>query len=672
MFLEGTVSIPPRMLVNEEGVSDENPLYVRYEQQDSALAEWLLSTISPTLHNQLVGSSGSSCELWQALMRIFGSHSTTKAIRYRSLLHNIHKNELSMSAYLAEIKHLFDSLAGCGQCVTMKEQQSAILNGLPPEFDHVVSIITTSRVPFDLQGITTALLDAEARQQGHFAQTVFSANVAAAVHKDVPVPSVPSYAGQPAPDMFRSSRGSQSSRRGRGRGRRGSGTRPQCQICGKFGHLARRYFYRYDSASDGEGENSSFRDNTESWARSSHMGRKPIQAYMCCMNDGLHSSYYAHNPPIFIGQASRGSSGSGSDCMHRRSGLISQSICSTNGHGIQSHGSPRIAVPSTVVDPAWYPDSGATTHMTNDSAKLSDARLYNGGGKDLKTHQTLLCGSELNGLYRFDIVKSNFAFNTESTALPESFQQQGSDVQFDKWHRRLGHPSWDVVHIILTSCNIRILTRKNYTLCNACELGKGHKLPFRSSDYVYTAPLELVVADVWGPAPCFSSGYQYYLSFVDSFSRHTWIYFLKKKSDAFSAFLSFKKYIELQLGVKLKQHQTDGGSEFRSFDVYLKQCGIGHCVSCPHTSDQNGLVERRHRQIVETGLVLLAQASLLISYWADAFATAVYIMNRLLTKSLAGVSPCEQLFGHKPDYQQLRVFGCLYYPLFRPYNHHKL
>ncbi|KAL1184950.1 hypothetical protein V6Z11_A01G081500 [Gossypium hirsutum] len=208
--------------------------------------------------------------------------------------------------------------------------------------------------------------------------------------------------------MFRSSRGSQSSRRGRGRGRRGGGARPQCQICGKFGHLARRCFYRYDSASDGEGENSSIRDNTESWARSSHMGRKPIQAYMCCTNDGLHSSYYAHNPPIYeplrqiqptlnemdstqrgqsthfhmpavIGQASRGSSASGSDCMHRRSGLISQSICSTDGHGIQSHGSPGIAVPSTVVDPAWYPDSGATAHMTNDSAKLSDARLYNGG-----------------------------------------------------------------------------------------------------------------------------------------------------------------------------------------------------------------------------------------------------------------------------------------------------
>ncbi|KAK5826471.1 hypothetical protein PVK06_021393 [Gossypium arboreum] len=275
MFLEGTVSIPLRMLVNEEGVSDENSLYVRYEQQDSALAAWLLSTISPTLYNQLVGSSGSS----------------------------------------SKIKHLCDSLAGCGQCVTMEEQQSAILNGLPPEFDHVVSIITTSRVPFDLQGITTALLDAEARQQGHFTQTVFSANVTA-VHKDVPVPSVPSYTGQPPPDMFRS------------------------------------------TPSDGEGENSSFRDNTESWARSSHMGRKPIQAYI-------------HHVGLLVPVQTV--------CIGDQGSYHSQ--YSTDGHGIQSHESPGIAVPSTVFDSAWYPDSGATAHMTNDSAKLSDARLYNGGGK---------------------------------------------------------------------------------------------------------------------------------------------------------------------------------------------------------------------------------------------------------------------------------------------------
>ncbi|MFQ6622419.1 hypothetical protein Gotur_002711 [Gossypium turneri] len=73
-----------------------------------------------------------------------------------------------MSAYLTKVKHLCDSLEEYGHNVSLKEQQSVILNDLPLEFDHVVSIITTSRISFDLQGILTTLLDAESQQQGCF------------------------------------------------------------------------------------------------------------------------------------------------------------------------------------------------------------------------------------------------------------------------------------------------------------------------------------------------------------------------------------------------------------------------------------------------------------------------------------------------------------------------
>lgn len=97
-----------------DGVSIENPTYARYEQQDSALCAWLLSTVSASLHNQMIGRSSTVADLWGALLRIFGAQSATKAMRYRSLLHNFKKNELSMSTYLAEIKHLCDSLNDCG------------------------------------------------------------------------------------------------------------------------------------------------------------------------------------------------------------------------------------------------------------------------------------------------------------------------------------------------------------------------------------------------------------------------------------------------------------------------------------------------------------------------------------------------------------------------------
>ncbi|MBA0628447.1 hypothetical protein Godav_023172 [Gossypium davidsonii] len=161
-YLDGIVVVPSSTVADDDGSLVEIPIFVQYEQQDAAISAWLLSTVSPSLHNRSIGDSSFASMLWSTLNRIFGSQSITKAKRHRSLLHNYRKNDMSMSDYLAGIKHFCDCLAGCGQKVFQEEQQSAILNGLPPEYDHVVSIITTSQTPFDLQGIATALLDAEA------------------------------------------------------------------------------------------------------------------------------------------------------------------------------------------------------------------------------------------------------------------------------------------------------------------------------------------------------------------------------------------------------------------------------------------------------------------------------------------------------------------------------
>ncbi|MBA0614999.1 hypothetical protein Godav_015200 [Gossypium davidsonii] len=122
-----TVTLPALIIAGEDGVPVENPMYAR----------------------------------------ILGTQSTTKAIRHHSLCHHFKKNDLTISAYLAGIKHLCNSLAGCGHHVSVEEHQSTILNGLPFEFDHVVSIIRTNHMPFDLHEITSALLDADASQQAH-------------------------------------------------------------------------------------------------------------------------------------------------------------------------------------------------------------------------------------------------------------------------------------------------------------------------------------------------------------------------------------------------------------------------------------------------------------------------------------------------------------------------
>ncbi|KAG8492165.1 hypothetical protein CXB51_009596 [Gossypium anomalum] len=80
-YIDGSLTIPPRMLTTDDGVFVENPEFIQYEHA--------------SLHNQLIGSSSSIFELWQTLTRIFGTHSATKAMCYRFLLHNFKNNDLS-------------------------------------------------------------------------------------------------------------------------------------------------------------------------------------------------------------------------------------------------------------------------------------------------------------------------------------------------------------------------------------------------------------------------------------------------------------------------------------------------------------------------------------------------------------------------------------------------
>jgi histone deacetylase 1/2 len=150
------------------------------------------------------------------------------------------------------------------------------------------------------------------------------------------------------------------------------------------------------------------------------------------------------------------------------------------------------------------------------------------------------------------------------------------------------------------------------------------------------------------------------------------VYPLKLKSDTLSQFILFKTMVELQFNCKIKTVQTDGGGEFRPFTKYLTELGVVHRLTCPHTHHQNGLVERKHRHLVETGLTLLSQADLPMQYWDHAFITAAFLINRLPTPVLNNQSPYYVLLHKQPDYKALKIFGCACFPFLRPYNSNKL
>jgi len=119
--------------------------------------------------------------------------------------------------------------------------------------------------------------------------------------------------------------------------------------------------------------------------------------------------------------------------------------------------------------------------------------------------------------------------------------------------------------------------------------------------------------------------------------------------------------INTQFGLKVKVLRTDNGTKFLNSKCkeLFSSLGIVHQTSCSYTPQQNGVVERKHRHILNTARALRFQAAIPISYWGHYIKAAVYLINRIPSAMLQGKSPHELLYGSIPDLDHLRVFGCL-------------
>jgi histone deacetylase 1/2 len=86
------------------------------------------------------------------------------------------------------------------------------------------------------------------------------------------------------------------------------------------------------------------------------------------------------------------------------------------------------------------------------------------------------------------------------------------------------------------------------TIYDACQQGKSHQLLFSESSHAVKHPLELVFSDIWGPAQMSISGHNYYVSSIDAYSRFTWLYLIKRKSDVFDIFIQLQAHTRRETG----------------------------------------------------------------------------------------------------------------------------
>jgi histone deacetylase 1/2 len=144
--------------------------------------------------------------------------------------------------------------------------------------------------------------------------------------------------------------------------------------------------------------------------------------------------------------------------------------------------------------------------------------------KDQDTREVLLQGRCVDGLYPLPSSSTSYFGHHAHGAVKSSSSL---------WHMRLGHPSSIVVHQVLRDNSIPFIESNKESVCDACQMAKSHQLPYPKSTSVSTSPLELVFSDVWGPALESFGYFKYNVSFIDDYSKFTWIYLLKKKSDVF-------------------------------------------------------------------------------------------------------------------------------------------
>ncbi|KAL4383297.1 hypothetical protein GQ457_15G010400 [Hibiscus cannabinus] len=372
-FIDGNVTWPSQY-VNKDGVVSINPEYELYEEQDGALASWLLSTVSEEVLPHLIGHNTAS-EIW-----LYSGKTTSRLMTYRRLLHSQKKGELTMRDYLMKLKSVCDSLASCGEIISEQEHVTAILNGLPPEYDSVITVITANPSPSDLRTVRTILLDAESRQVSLIDQYHVSAHVVVQQQQQTTSNSH----AQPIQPAYTNSRG---------RGRFSS-SRPQCQLCGKPGHLVERCYRRFYI---------SFK-NDSSRAPQHSGNRTPQALYSVLGSDGISSGnmmYYpanqsqlvSHHVPQLPSNQSQLVSHHVSQLPPIQNQFVSAQY-PTPGYGqlaqylhavavagstmLQQPSTPQalLATPEVVDDNAWYPDSGATHHLTKDVSNLQVGNTY--------------------------------------------------------------------------------------------------------------------------------------------------------------------------------------------------------------------------------------------------------------------------------------------------------
>jgi transposase InsO family protein len=232
------------------------------------------------------------------------------------------------------------------------------------------------------------------------------------------------------------------------------------------------------------------------------------------------------------------------------------------------------------------------------------------------------------------------------------------------WHHRLAHVGMKNLHKLLKGEHILGLTNVHFEkdrICSVCQAGKQVGVHHPHKNIMTTdRSLELLHMNLFGLIAYISiGGSKYSLVIVDDYSRFTWVFFLQEKSQTEETLKGFLRWAQNKFGLRIKKIRSDNGTEFKNSQIegFLEEEGIKHEFSSPYTPQQNGVVERKNRTLLDLARTMLDEYKTPDRFWAEAINTARYSINRLYLHRILKKTSYELLTGKKPNVSYLESLG---------------
>ena len=673
-FVDGTVEEPSQ--------EDEPFMFEQWNQCNNMILSWLTHAVESDIAEGIIHAK-TAREVWVDLRDQFSQKNAPAVFQIQKSIATMSQGTMTVAAYFTKIKALWDELETYRSPLTYNQRQAHLeqreedrlmqfLMGLNESYKAVRSnILMMSPLPNVRQAYSLIVQEEMQRQVSSEPTKNFSITAA-----------VPGKGGNPRQKMCdhcnRSGHTIDECRT----------LKFHCKFCDKRGHTEDRCRLKNGSnnkTGQFRGQRPFGRGNqpsanaTESQEMSDSTSSSTVQGFTTEQIQQLAQAIRALNH-----------SNSGNiDAYANAAGLIPSTLMSVNSSSTSS----------------WILDTGATDHIVSHMSLFTDLKpsnvttvnLPNGAASPITHTGTVIFYSQLTlkdvlcvPSFNLNLISASKLAKDQNCCIiffPDycilqdlvSGKMIGSGKQrgglyymhpstnksvvfhvsqpFDLWHLRLGHPSFS--RFKLLSHLLPDIHKELGNHCPICPQAKQTRLPFPKSSITTKFPFSLLHCDVWGPHKIPAhTGSRYFLTIVDDFSRCTWIFLMHHKSETQSLLTNFVQFVKTQFHTDVQTVRMDNGTEFIPLRIFLQNKGIELQTSCIYTPQQNGVVERKHRHILNVARSLMFQSNVPLEFWGECVLTAVYLINRIPTPLLSNKSPFEVLYNRPPSLTHLRVFGC--------------